>query len=352
MRQKLLLLTFYSLDGIYSFIDKYEYDRPRLDTYKTLWPETLVVCSLTWEATVQYCKFCRTALSPNARLCACCGRAVGTTVEQPADISVLSIIKSVFPDGITAISNPSPPVQGKNEENQDTRLTTGKEDEEDEQKRRRLLGLPLRDTAAHAQQHASAHLPTRHAPVSLRIRPQPRVCYARWLTITVTSVVIVAGVISGLAFFLQPGISLKGSNVVSPGGTLHLHGTGFFPGSRVTLTLDDRVLLAVTLAVAALTPPPKCPPGMVGRPPDCSVRCPPGFVRQVDECVPLPPLRCSPGFVRQGGECVPLPPPRCPPGFGPPPECPPLPPGGPPFGPPGGPPPCSSPFDPKCQPPQ
>jgi hypothetical protein len=31
------------LIGSHLLIDKYEYDCPRLDAYKTLWPETLVV---------------------------------------------------------------------------------------------------------------------------------------------------------------------------------------------------------------------------------------------------------------------------------------------------------------------
>jgi len=62
------------------------------------------------------------------------------------------------------------------------------------------------------------------------------------LTILVASIVIVAGIIGGLALLLPPVISLS-SNVVRQGDTMHLHGSGFIPGSRVGLTLDDRLPL-------------------------------------------------------------------------------------------------------------
>ena len=166
-----------------------------------------------------------------------------------------------------------------------------------------------------------------------------RVRSARWLTITVTSVVIVTGVFSALAFFLLPSISLRSPNVVSPGGTLSSHGTGFFSGSRVTLTLDDRVPLAVTLEMAALpppapSPPPQCPEGSVGAPPNC--HCPPGMVGKPPNCSVV----CPPGYRLLGGVCVPEASPEGSP--------PPLPP----FRPLGRLPPCSSLFDPQCQPPQ
>ncbi len=96
---------------------------------------------------------------------------------------------------------------------------------------------------------SSALQPYATSPQAIAHHPAYRhvgVRYGRWLTVTVTSVVIIAGVIGGLAFFLPPGISLQGSHVVSLGGTLHLHGDGFLPGSIVTLTLDDRVPLTVS----------------------------------------------------------------------------------------------------------
>src|SRR3989442_4401141 len=66
-----------------------------------------------------------------------------------------------------------------------------------------------------------------------------------WLTIAVTTAVIIAGVVSALAFLLPASLSLSGGSTVNPGGTLHVHGAGFFPGSRVTLTLDNRLPLTV-----------------------------------------------------------------------------------------------------------
>ncbi len=114
-----------------------------------------------------------------------------------------------------------------------------------------VSGVPMvKGTPVPQQQAPMRNLATRpstpHAPAFLRVRSRPSMRYASWLTISVTSLVIIASVFSALAFFLPPGISLQGSRVVSPGGTLHLHGDGFLPGSRVTLTLDDRVPLVVS----------------------------------------------------------------------------------------------------------
>ena len=53
----------------------------------------------------------------------------------------------------------------------------------------------------------------------------------------ISSLLIIAGIIGGLALLLPPTISLSNS-VIRQGDTLHLHGSGFIPDGSVTLTLD------------------------------------------------------------------------------------------------------------------
>src|SRR5712692_8949446 len=66
---------------------------------------------------------------------------------------------------------------------------------------------------------------------------RPKVPTTRWLIITISSLLIIAGIIGGLALLLPPTISLSNS-VIRQGDTLHLHGSGFIPDGSVTLTLD------------------------------------------------------------------------------------------------------------------
>ncbi len=64
-----------------------------------------------------------------------------------------------------------------------------------------------------------------------------------WLLIAVSSLVVVAGIVSALLLLVSPTPKLAlngGSNVLS-GGSLHLHGSGFTPGANVTLMLDNSI---------------------------------------------------------------------------------------------------------------
>src|SRR6266852_1347982 len=254
---------------------------------------------------MQYCKFCGAGLPAGAHFCGRCGRIGSTALEKPADISVLPSLSDSSPTAFTTISDPLPFVQGNDGENQDVRLNN--EDEEKDEERRRLMGLPLLGvlasegqapvanvpvvqgtpqvggvprvedgsapqhvhfSTAHLHPHATSpqasapqhiHSSTFHPHATSPQATAPQIIGHRrahwhagartvrggWLTITVTTVVIIAGVVSALAFLLPASISLSGSSTVNSGGTLHLHGAGFFPGSRVTLTLDNRLPLTV-----------------------------------------------------------------------------------------------------------
>jgi hypothetical protein len=254
---------------------------------------------------MQYCKFCGTALAPNARFCSYCGLSIHTGKATDADSTVLPTISSSFSSNFAESSNLPSSVHRSDDRGQNITPT---EEEKDEEERRRLLGLPLLGTLASEGQaqpnnvpmvhgtpqvsgvpsvegtespqhmHASpAHLhhqvshgfrpqakpsqvAAHHHQVSLGFRPQAttsestpahhlhphrvlRHVKGRWVTVAVTSVVVVASVISALALLLPANLTLSGGTIVSSGGTLHLHGEGFLPGSRVRLTLDNHTPL-------------------------------------------------------------------------------------------------------------
>ena len=252
---------------------------------------------------MQYCKLCGTELPTGAYFCGRCGRIVSTALEKPADSSRSS------PTSFTTISDPPLLVQGNDGENQDVRLNNEDEERRRllglpllgalaSEGQAPVANVPevqgtpqagrvprveggsapqhihssafhphatspqasapqhIHSSPAHLYQDASSALhpratsPQATAPQSIGHRGAhwhagARTVRGGWLTIAVTTVVIIAGVVSALAFLLPASISLSGSSTVNSGGTLHLHGRGFLPGSRVTLTLDNRLPLAV-----------------------------------------------------------------------------------------------------------
>ncbi|HJT56376.1 MAG TPA: protein kinase, partial [Ktedonobacteraceae bacterium] len=72
---------------------------------------------------------------------------------------------------------------------------------------------------------------------------QPR---RKWLILLATVLAVLVLVFSGIvgvSFILfHPMLTFVGSNNVYPGGTLHLHGSGFFPGLNVSLKVDNTAL--------------------------------------------------------------------------------------------------------------
>jgi len=84
------------------------------------------------------------------------------------------------------------------------------------------------------------HPPAHHTPSSPPSHPPTGGCILR---LSLVSLIIIAGIISGLIFLFSPAITLSGSHDVSAGDILHLHGGGFYPGGGVTFTLDGHVPL-------------------------------------------------------------------------------------------------------------
>src|SRR5260370_17917732 len=68
----------------------------------------------------------------------------------------------------------------------------------------------------------------------------------RWLMVGLTALIVIAtgGILLVLAS--SPGLSLTGSNVVSTGSILHLHGQGSLPVGTLTLPLHNSMPVAPT----------------------------------------------------------------------------------------------------------
>src|SRR6266566_5052366 len=97
---------------------------------------------------------------------------------------------------------------------------------------------------AHAE-----HQPHIHRPQPLRLRAVTSklpVGVIRWIILLIT--VIVALTASGIiiALAVPPAVSLSGSSTVTAGGTLSVHGKGFFPGGSVTFTLNNGLPISLT----------------------------------------------------------------------------------------------------------
>jgi Viral BACON domain len=97
------------------------------------------------------------------------------------------------------------------------------------------------------------HLPTVRRPSgspfprqpSPASRPSTSSCVV-WLVILIIPILILAGTFAVGATLLAPTLSLSGGGSVALGGSLQLHGGGFIPGSRVTLSLDGAIPLYYT----------------------------------------------------------------------------------------------------------
>ena len=76
-----------------------------------------------------------------------------------------------------------------------------------------------------------------HTPPHRPPRPSPGGCAPLWLILLFVAVLIITSILTITFTVLGPTITLSGSDV-SIGGTIHLHGSGFIPGSSVTLTID------------------------------------------------------------------------------------------------------------------
>lgn len=77
-------------------------------------------------------------------------------------------------------------------------------------------------------------------------QPNPPGCAPAWLIIVSAIILIITSIITTAFTILTPTLSLSGSGSVPAGGTLHLHGSHFIPGSNITLMLDGSIPLSVS----------------------------------------------------------------------------------------------------------
>jgi len=250
------------------------------------------------------CQFCAAEIPDTAEFCGSCGQlaqsAAGMThVPRPMQRVVLAGEQTPQNDAPTALTQWSE--QREALINARTGPMQYEEDAEDEEEKRRRLALvnfslPL--LADSAQDLPTAHLPTAqgtpqatgaptaagtppvvvnnppmtppplvlpppqipvrppggiygtrlpHRPgptLSGKPQPQPTPGCATWLIIViVVTLVILASIIGAGLTILAPSLSMQGSADVTPGGTLHLHGSHFIPGNAVTCTLDGSTVL-------------------------------------------------------------------------------------------------------------
>ncbi|MGH2496704.1 MAG: BACON domain-containing protein [Ktedonobacteraceae bacterium] len=84
-------------------------------------------------------------------------------------------------------------------------------------------------------------------------KPTPKGGCAPLLIVAILIPLVILGSITTLAFTaFAPNLSLNGSSSVASGGILALHGEHFFPGSSITLTLDNTTPLFVEAHPAGL----------------------------------------------------------------------------------------------------
>jgi hypothetical protein len=73
--------------------------------------------------------------------------------------------------------------------------------------------------------------------------------WTKWLIASIAFLLIVSGVAGAFLLSFSPMLSFEGSSSVTPGSILRIHGSGFFPDSRVSLLLDSRVPLTTGTAL-------------------------------------------------------------------------------------------------------
>jgi hypothetical protein len=86
--------------------------------------------------------------------------------------------------------------------------------------------------------HHTASPPTRHPVAPLKRVPKHGLGSTPiWVVIPIVVIIIIGGILGTIFIILPPSMSLSGDTI--SGVILHLHGSNFFPGGTVVLTLDN-----------------------------------------------------------------------------------------------------------------
>ena len=86
--------------------------------------------------------------------------------------------------------------------------------------------------------------PTYHPVAPLKLVPKKGPgSIPIWVVIPIVIIIIIGGIFGTIFIILPPSLTLSGDTI--SGGTLHLHGSHFFPGGTVALTLDQGQVLTL-----------------------------------------------------------------------------------------------------------
>src|SRR5450755_2569073 len=94
--------------------------------------------------------------------------------------------------------------------------------------------------------------PTYHPVTPLKLVPKKGLGHVPiWVVIPIVIIIIIGGIFGTIFIFLPPSLSLSGDTI--SGGLLHLHGSHFFPGGTVALTLDKGQVLTLDSPTGPVT---------------------------------------------------------------------------------------------------
>lgn len=99
--------------------------------------------------------------------------------------------------------------------------------------------------------HHTTPPPAHHPVAPLKLVPKHGPGPIIWISIPIVVIIIIGGILGTIFFILPPSLSLSGDTI--SGGTLHLHGSNFFPGGTVALTLDNGQVLTLVSPRGSVT---------------------------------------------------------------------------------------------------
>jgi len=218
---------------------------------------------------MQNCRFCGSLLPDDADFCGNCGGVINDPAQGAMDLTGPSAGSGLTFDTTPPPGNPSDSIVGNEEaEQQDTDVTIRhiwSEEELDQNIQEApppyYYPQPLWRHPTPPRQHPqSAPAPSEHQELqrqhyyppavvqhaqrrhTLRLLTAPSKLIAgttiKWVILVVTAIIVIANGAILVVLATPPALSLSGRSTVIAGGTLLLHGKGFFPGGNVTFTLD------------------------------------------------------------------------------------------------------------------
>ena len=219
---------------------------------------------------MQNCRFCGLLLPDNADFCGNCGGVINDPAQGAMDLTGPSAGSGLTFDTTPPPSSPSHSIFGNEEAGQqDTDVTIRHIWSEEELVQNiqeappphyypqplwrhptppRQHPQPTPAPSEHQELHRQHYYPPAvvqhaHRRHTLRLLTASSKLIAgttmKWIILVVTAIIVIANGAILVVLATPPALSLSGRSTVIAGGTLLLHGKGFFPGGNVTFTLDN-----------------------------------------------------------------------------------------------------------------